>query len=381
MLEPRRLTLILCLTAALFVLDYLLPLGVATGVLYAFILFLTAASASHRLPWLAAAIASVLLIVGGTGHISDDIPLWMGLANRALSIVVVWGTLFFLLQRRRAETALQDARDSLEVRVHQRTSELAQVNKALVAEITERIETEQSLRTSEKALEASRLALQHSQQELRALTARLLTAQEEERRRISRDLHDDINQRLAMVVVELEGLERTSPELSATLSSRLRSLQDNVAELSEDIRHLAYQYHPSVLDDLGLTVALQRLVEDFSQRAGLPCTFSYEHVPELVPPEIATCLYRLTQESLTNAGKHAQAARIGVVLRGIDEELILTIMDDGVGFDSNEHRGSSPSLGLISMKERAHLIQGELQVESAPGRGTSIRIRIPLTPR
>lgn len=168
----------------------------------------------------------------------------MGLTNRTLSIAVVWGTLFFMLQRRRAEAALQEARDSLDLRVQQRTAELAQVNKALVAEITERIETEESLRNSEKALESSRLALKLSQDELRALTARLLTAQEEERRRVSRDLHDDINQRLAMLVVELEGVNQAHPDLPAGAGSRLRSLQDNAAELSEDIRHLAYQYHP-----------------------------------------------------------------------------------------------------------------------------------------
>lgn len=381
MIDPRRLALILVLTAVLFLLDYSLPLGVATGMLYACLLFLTAPSTSQRLPLIAACAASVLIVVGGTGHIVSSIPLWMGLTNRSLSIAVVWGTLFFMLQRRRAEAALQEARDSLDVRVQQRTAELGQVNKALVAEITERIETEESLRTSEKALETSRVALKLSQNELRALTARLLTAQEEERRRISRDLHDDINQRLAMLVVELEGMNQAHPDLPTGLGSRLRSLQDNVAELSEDIRHLAYQYHPSVLDDLGLTVALQRLVEDFSLRTGVSCSFRYETVPESVPSNVGTCLYRLSQESLNNAAKHAQATQISVVLRGVDEMLMLTITDNGVGFDPDRRSDSMNGLGLVSMKERAHLAQGDLSIDAAPGRGTSIRIRIPLATR
>ncbi len=376
--EPQRIGLLLLLTLTLFVLDYSLPLGVATGVLYACILFLTAASSYRRLPLISAVVASGLILLGATGPVMDSVPVWLGVTNRALSIAVMWGALFFLLQRRRAEDALQQIRNDLEMRVQQRTSELAQVNKALVAEITERIETEESLRASESALERSRLALEQSQEDLRALAARLLTAQEEERRRISRDLHDDINQRLAMMVVELVALDHAYPGIPAGLSSRLRSLQDNVSELSEDVRHLAYQYHPSMLDDLGLVVALQRLVEDCSMRTGLECTFQHRGVPDPVPPDVATSIYRITQESLNNAARHARARRIGVELSGLDAGLTLSIADDGAGF-APDQRGSGPtSLGVISMKERAHLVHGVLHIESHPGHGTTVRAHIPL---
>ena len=152
---------------------------------------------------------------------------------------IIWVSLFFLLQRRRDVEALRRAHGELEVRVQDRTAELATVNKALVVEITERIETESSLRISEAALATSQRALQRSGEDLRGLAARLLTAQEEERRRISRDLHDDINQRLAMMVVELETLDRMLPVNCQQIGTRLRSLQDNATELSDDVRHLS----------------------------------------------------------------------------------------------------------------------------------------------
>ena len=221
-----------------------------------------------------ATISSIFIVLGAiTTPNTEHIPVWMIATNRALSIFIIWVSLFFLLQRRRDLKALQRAHGELEVRVQERTAELATVNKALVIEITERMETESSLRISEAAFAASQRALQRSEEDLRGLAARLLTAQEEERRRISRDLHDDINQRLAMMVVELETLDRLLPTDCQHIGTRLRSLQDNATELSDDVRHLSYTYHPAVLDDLGLEVALKRLVDDFSIRTGLQGVF------------------------------------------------------------------------------------------------------------
>lgn len=378
MKELHLIGIIGTLTVALFALDFSLPLGVATGMLYAGILLLTSASRYQYLPVIMASVASGLIGIGGMGPTTAGVPVWLGITNRLLSVLIIWIALFFLLQRRRAEEALRQAQTSLEVRVQERTSELARVNKALVAEITERIDTEESLRSSQSALGASQRALQQSQEDLRALTARLLTALEDERRRISRDLHDDINQRLAMMVVELDGLEHAYPEMPVGLGSRLRSLQDNTAELSEDVRLLAYQYHPSVLDDLGLGVALQRLIEDFSTRSGLACTFHHADVPKQVPSTIATCLYRITQESLTNAAKHAQATQVGVRLHGGDEMLALSITDNGAGLPPDQRTHERGGLGLASMMERARLVKGVLEIQSQPGRGTTIHARIPM---
>lgn len=379
MKEFSRIAAICLCALVLVALDlWMIPLGIATGVLYACLVFLTGSSRYRHLPLMTAWGTSALIVVGAFGPKLEGVPIWMGITNRILGVVVVWVTLFFLLERRRAVEELEDARSGLEQRVEERTSQLAQVNKALVAEITERIDTETSLRASEAALESSRRALQQSQEELRALTASLLTAQEEERRRISRELHDDINQRLAMMVVELEALERAYPEAPAGLGSRLRSLQDNATELSEDVRHLAYQYHPSVLDDLGLAVALRRLVEDFSTRTGLPCTLHHCELPEALPPSIATCLYRITQEGLNNVAKHANATHVGVDVTRDNGMLALSISDDGKGLSPVPPARNGTGLGLASMNERVRLVKGALEIDSQPGRGTTIRARIPL---
>jgi signal transduction histidine kinase len=377
--EILRIGLVTALTLGLVWLDVSLPLGVAIGVLYAAVVFL-ASTSSYRLMPVFVAGASTLLIAMGTYKSSglENVPVWMIGANRALSLLVIWISVFFILQRRRDVESLQRARGELEMRVQDRTAELAKVNRALVAEITERMETERSLRISEAALGQHRLALQRSEEDLRGLTARLLTAQEEERRRISRDLHDDINQRLAMLVVELETLDQALPPDCAAIGTRIRSLQDNAAELCEDLRHLAYQFHPSVLDDLGLPVALRRLVDDIAARTGLKGVFHSQAGRGTISQPVATCLYRIAQESLNNVAKHANATGFEVELTRDDDRITLTIADDGSGFDTSERTTDRRTLGLVSMKERAHLVHGGLEVESKLGQGTRVRASIPL---
>lgn len=379
MKEALRIGLVVALILGLVWIDLSIPLGVAIGVLYACVLFLAAASPYRQLPVVVAAGSTFCIVLGAfTSPSVGDVPDWMILANRFLSIVIIWVSLFFLRRRRRDVESLQRAQTELEIRVQERTAELAKVNKALVAEITERMETEQSLRVSEAALSTSRAALERSEDDLRGLTARLLTAQEEERRRISRDLHDDITQRLAMIVVELETLERALPADSEAIGSRLRSLQDNAAELCEDLRHLAYQFHPSVLDDLGLPVALRRLVDDIASRTGLKGTFHSDLGATVIPQPVATCLYRIAQEGLSNVTRHANATGFTVALTQDARELSLTIADDGGGFDLSERNSERSTLGLVSMKERAHVVRGRLDIESKVGGGTVLRARIPL---
>jgi signal transduction histidine kinase len=378
--EFLRLSLIVGLAAGLLWVDVSIPLGVAIGVLYAAVVFLGATSSYRLMPVLVAGLSTVLIMVGTViSPVMGPVPGWMILANRALSLLVIWMSVFFILQRRRDMESLRRAHADLELRVQDRTAELAKVNQALVAEITERMETERSLRLSEAALGQHRLALQRSEEDLRGLTARLLTAQEEERRRISRDLHDDINQRLAMIVVELETLDQALPPDCKPIGTRIRSLQDNASELCEDLRHLAYQFHPSVLDDLGLPVALRRLVDDISSRTGLKGSFHTQSGKGAIPQPVATSLYRIAQEGLSNVAKHANATEFAVELARDDRMVTLTITDDGSGFDVSERKTERGTLGLVSMKERALLVQGNLVVESKPGGGTSVCARIPLT--
>ena len=182
-----------------------------------------------------------------------------------------------------------------------------------------------------------------------------------------------------MIVVELETLEQALPPGSDTIGIRLRSLQDNASELCEDLRHLAYQFHPSVLDDLGLTVALRRLVDDVAARTGLKGSFRSNAGKGSIPQPVATCLYRIAQEGLSNVAKHAGATGFEVELKRDDRVVTLSITDDGAGFDPGERKTDRATLGLVSMKERAHLVHGGLEVESQLGRGTSVRARIPLS--
>ena len=198
--------------------------------------------------------------------------------------------------------------------------------------------------------------------------------QEDERRRISRDLHDDINQRLALLAMDIETVGRQLSSSPGQIGRIVQEIQERVVELSDVVRHLAYQLHPSILDDLGLPIAVQRLVEDFTTRSHIQGSFGCKNIPAAIPQEIATCLYRITQESLSNVVRHAEATRVDVELTGFQSELMVTITDNGVGFDSEQFRNGSHGLGLLGMKERVALVQGDLHVVSSEGKGTKVQV-------
>jgi len=263
-------------------------------------------------------------------------------------------------QNRLYQEELQRLNEALDKRVQIRTQELAAVNESLVAEVAERMQTEASLENSRQALQ--KLALQ------------LLRVQEDERRRISRDLHDDINQRLALLAMDIEAVERRLSSSPDHLGRAVRAIQDRVVELSDVVRHLAYQLHPSILDDLGLPIALQRLVDEFTARSRIQGSFEHKNIPSVIPQEVAACLYRVAQESLSNVARHAAASRVDVELSRSRSGLSVTITDNGVGFDSDQPRHGPHGLGLLGMKERVALVQGDLQVVSAVGKGTKVQV-------
>lgn len=229
---------------------------------------------------------------------------------------------------------------------------------AFVSDITER-----------KRLEA---ALQQDHEQIRALASRLLTAQEEERRRVSREIHDDFCQELTALTFDLG--EQLS--VDRTTRSRLEELQSRLSTLSAAARNLAHQLHPSTLEDLGLAASLRALCEEFSHRNGLAVQFKKGAVPEM-PIGVASCLYRIAQESLRNAIKHSEAKCVVVNLNSNARNIILSVRDDGAGFDlqSSKRKGG---LGLTSMEERVRLVNGSLSIKSAPGRGTRITATVPL---
>lgn len=293
----------------------------------------------------------------------ENVDAWKPLVMRVVSMALIGLPIWYFLQRHEREEELQRLDDGWAARLHARSEELSAVNNALVTEMSKRIDTEQSL-------EANR-------RDLRLLASQLLRLQEEERRRISRDLHDDINQRLALLSIDIEMLEQQLTNVPVGTVRTVQTIQDRIVELSESVRRLAHQFHPSVLDDLGLCIALRRLIDDFRTRTGIDAQFMGKDIPQHVAQEVVTCLYRVAQEGLANISRHAKAKNVRVELRRWRDGLQLTMSDDGVGFDVNCDDGRRGSLGLLSMKERVSLVAGTFEIQSAKGEGTRIYAWVP----
>jgi two-component system CheB/CheR fusion protein len=243
-------------------------------------------------------------------------------------------------------------------------------------DVTERKEAERVMQMERQRLagevETAVIELDHSKEGLRALTASLFTSQEDERRRIARELHDEVSQALANIENELEQLGTTGPELSA----KLNDLRQRISDLSEEVRRITKGLHPSVLEDVGLAEALRQLVKDFGEREGMLVTFAERAVPADIPAEPGAALYRIAQEALRNVAKHAGKTHVKVTLVGVDGAVQLSVRDLGEGFDAGEVRGKG--LGLVSMEERARWVGGTLRIESTPGEGTSVDAEVPL---
>jgi len=213
--------------------------------------------------------------------------------------------------------------------------------------------------------------------EIRALAARLLTVAEEERRRVSRELHDNLVQQLASLAFDVGGLAADIPSPEHT-RIRLQSLQSRVVKVSEEARHIAYELHPSVVDDLGLVISLKALCDKFAAEHDLIVEFKDDSLPRPIPQQVGSGLYRIAQESLQNTANHAHAKHVTVHLIQREQELRLSIEDDGAGFDPMSVKGKG-RLGLVSMEERARLLNAELSIESKPGHGARVVVTVPLS--
>jgi len=212
------------------------------------------------------------------------------------------------------------------------------------------------------------------EEELRDLSRRLIRAQEEERALLARELHDDLTQRVAVLAIEVGRAELAAPE--ASQAQAMRSVREGLVRLSEDIHSLAYQLHPSVLEELGLADALRAECERVGRQRRLDLSLELEPLPAFVGRDAALCLFRVAQEALNNVTRHAGARAASVTLRQMEGGLLLAVRDDGVGFDPASP-GTGRSLGLASMRERVRLVNGTLDIESAPGRGTEIIAWVP----
>ncbi|HEY2118186.1 MAG TPA: PAS domain S-box protein [Candidatus Acidoferrum sp.] len=222
--------------------------------------------------------------------------------------------------------------------------------------------------------------LKRAEAALSTVSRRLIEAQEEERTRIARELHDDISQRIALQALNLENLKEALPASAIELERGIGEVQDRISDLASDIQGLSHRLHSSNLDYLGLEVAAAGFCKEVSERQGVEIDFNCENVPKRLSQEISLCLFRVMQEALQNALKHSGSQHFDVSLRGGLNEIQLTVLDSGIGFDP-EKSMNGRGLGLTSMKERLKLVDGKLSVKSQPLVGSTVDARVPLNPK
>jgi len=242
----------------------------------------------------------------------------------------------------------------------------------VVQDVTERKRTEAALRESQEALRASYGRIQE-------LAGQLLTAQEAERARIALELHDDVNQRLAALAIALSRLRRRSPDDVVGLRDELKQLQQRTVDVADAVRQLSHELHPGMLRHAGLVATLRGVCDEVGSGHGIEIAVTATDDGEPDAPDVALFLYRVAQESLRNVTRHSGARRAWVALARTSAGLELTVTDDGCGFDlaAARRRGG---LGLISIDERARLIGGSVTIDTAPQRGTTLRVLVPQAP-
>ena len=216
-----------------------------------------------------------------------------------------------------------------------------------------------------------------AQQALQNVSGQLIEAQEQERARIARELHDDICQRLALLSMELEQAKRV-PNGSVTATNRsLEEIRKHCTEIAGDVQTLSHELHSSKLEYLGIAAAIRSFCKEYSRQHGVDIEFAERDVPRHLPKDVSLCLFRVTQEALHNAVKYSGASRYTVMLTATAGEVQLEVKDAGTGFEVEEAK-KRRGLGLISMQERVHLVHGEFAVESKAGMGTKIMAVVPL---
>jgi PAS domain S-box-containing protein len=217
-----------------------------------------------------------------------------------------------------------------------------------------------------------------AEEALTNVNRRLIEAQEKERTRIGRDLHDDIGQRLSLLTVELEQLHHDPPNLPQ-VRYRIGELHKQASEIATDIQSLSHELHSAKLQYLGIVTTMRGFCREFGQQQKVEVDFKTHDLADDVPPDISLCLFRVLQEALHNSAKHSRARHFEVRLWGTSDEVRLTVTDSGVGFDREAAR-QGRGLGLISMEERLKLLNGTLAIETQPEKGTAVHVSVPLSP-
>jgi PAS domain S-box-containing protein len=271
-------------------------------------------------------------------------------------VVRIVGTHFDLTERKLAEDLLRRSHEQLEVRVRERTAELGRANESLRAEIAERERAERA-RTD--------------------LLGRLVFAQEDERRRIAREMHDQFGEQLTALGHRIASL-KDAAAAGSDLREPIEALQIVAQQLDRDVDHLVWELRPTALDDLGLRAALSNYVQNWSARAGISAELHASGLlDDRLGSEAETTLYRIAQEALTNVAKHSGARNVELILERRADHVLLIVEDDGAGFDPG---AGTHGFGLLGMQERASLVGASLEIESAVGQGTTILVRMAAAP-
>jgi signal transduction histidine kinase len=229
----------------------------------------------------------------------------------------------------------------------------------------------------ERITHLASIAIEREQAEaaLGELAGRLIDAQEDERKRIGRELHDHISQTLSVLTIKIDQLS-AHEEIPPGIGVALGELRQDTCDIADDVRRLSHRLHSATLDYLGLVPALEKLVTEFSERHDVAITFTHASIPSSIPPEIAVCLFRVTEESLTNIAKHSHARSATVRASCEPDGIQLTVEDTGMGFDP-AMLARRAGLGFVSMQERLRALHGTMQVDSVPSRGTRIVAWVP----
>jgi len=258
--------------------------------------------------------------------------------------------------RKRAEDELRQAHDELERRVEERTSELQEMAGLLLEEVKER-----------RAGDA----------QIRELLRRLIDTQEVERKRVARDLHDNLGQLLTGLQLNLESLKAKCGE-RAELCEEVGRTQEIVRRLDSEVDFIVWELRPAALDVVGLPAALENFAREWSEHYGVEAEYHTAGLDGVrLAPAVEINLYRIMQEALNNVYKHAGASRAGVLLERRDGYVVMIVEDDGKGFEPGRAADGEKGMGLVSMRERAEQVGGALEVESAPGDGTTVYVRVP----
>jgi PAS domain S-box-containing protein len=213
---------------------------------------------------------------------------------------------------------------------------------------------------------------------LRHLSGRVIKAQEEERGHIARELHDDIGQRLALMAVDIQLLSKADHQPKAAFREQMENLRSQIETLSSEVHNLSHQLHPANLEQLGLVTALKGFLREIQLNGMLSIEFSQKNVPVTIGDEISLCLYRIVQEAIRNVVKHSRATKAFIELIGEPDRVCLRIFDSGVGFNPERINGEKVGLGIVSMQERVRFLEGKINIQSQPDKGTQIDVEIPI---